>query len=270
MDPAPRVDGNGAGQVGQSRGCRVLHVIPVDAPADRVRRVQALLESIAHPGTEVAVTALPGGPQDLEYHVADHRALQLMLEQAHRWQRIYDAVVVACFYDPGLRELREVLDMPVVGVGLASMHVASLLGARFSVIVGRAKWIPRMADNAHVYGFTRRIASWRPVGVTVAQLHADPLGAYERIKEESRRAVAEDRAEVIVLGCAAMEDTAARLQRELGVPVVDPVVAGFKLAEMLGDLRCKLGLSTSKVYDYEPPPGTGPDPARVPGSAGGS
>ena len=257
MNPALQVDGVGANSRSAGRGPRVLHVIPVDAPATRVQRVRALLQSIAHPGTEVEVTALPGGPRDLEYHVADHMALHLMLERVPEWQGAYDAVVVACFYDPGLRELREALDMPVVGVGLASMHVASLLGARFSIIVGRAKWIPRMSDNAHVYGFTRRIASWRPVTVSVAELHADPSAAYARIKAEAQRAVEEDRAEVIVLGCAAMEDTAERLQQELGVPVVDPVVAGFKLAEMLADLRYKVGLSTSKVYDYEPVPGGG-------------
>lgn len=213
------------------------------------------MRELAQPGTQVEVTSLPGGPPDLEYHVADHRALSLMLERTPEWQGAFDAIVVACFYDPGLRELREVLDMPVVGVGLASMHVASLLGSRFSIIVGRAKWIPRMSDNALVYGFERRIASWRPAGVTVAQLHGDPTAAYHRIREEARRAVEEDRAEVIVLGCAAMEDTAARLQAELGVPVVDPVVAGFKVAEMMAGLRCKAGLSTSKVYDYEPSPG---------------
>ncbi|MBO8140646.1 MAG: hydantoin racemase [Firmicutes bacterium] len=253
MASRPRAD-----RTGSDDGPRVLHVIPVDAPESRTLRVKRRLESIAHPGTRVAVTSLPGGPPDLEYHVADHHALSLMLKRAPHWQEAFDAVVVACFYDPGLRELRETLDMPVVGVGQASLHLASLLGSRFSVIVGRAKWIPRMSDNALVYGFKHRIASWRPAGMGVAELHADPKAAYDAIKGQALKAVENDLAEVIVLGCAAMEDTAPRLARDLGVPVVDPVVAGFKLAEMLADLRCKTGLSISKRYDYEPVPGGHP------------
>jgi allantoin racemase len=55
-----------------------------------------------------------------------------------------------------------------------------------------------------------------------------------------------------------MEGAAQRLSERIGAPVVDPVVAGFKLAEMLGGLRRRTGLSISRRYDYEP----APDPAR--------
>jgi allantoin racemase len=88
----------------------------------------------------------------------------------------------------------------------------------------------------------------------VAQLHADPEAAFQAMVGQAEIAVQDDRAEVIVLGCASMEGVAQRLSERIGVPVVDPVVAGFKLAEMLGDLRSRTGLSISQRYDYEPPP----------------
>jgi allantoin racemase len=235
---------------------RLLHVITVDAARERLERVKALLQGLASPATEVEVMTLPGGPSDLEHYEHEHEAIVLMMERvpvAVR-EKVIDAVTIGCFYDPGVRALRERLGIPVVGVGEASMHLASLLGHRFSVLVGRKKWIPLMSDNALAYGFERRIASWRSIEFTVAQLQADPEGAFQAMVTQAEIAVRDDRAEVVVLGCASMERAAQRLSERIGVPVVDPVVAGFKLAEMLGDLRRRTGLSISRRYDYEPAP----------------
>jgi len=262
---------------------RILHVMPVDAPPERTTRVRTLLQGLAHEGTSIEVMSLPGGPRDLEHHVDDHRAVSMMLAALtgprtgaearagggsgdgrsgnvrvgdrvvdDAVDRVADGVVVGCFYDPGIRELREALDIPVMGIGEASMLVASGLGHRFSVLVGRAKWIPKMSDNALRYGFERRVASWRAVGVSVEEMHRDPAAAYVAVRTSAEAAVREDRAEVLVLGCAALEDTARRLQRDLGCPVVDPVIAGFKVVEMLADLHLRCGLTTSKLYDYRP------------------
>lgn len=233
---------------------KILYVIPVDAPQERAKRVGAFLARLAMPGTETRVITLPGGPSSLEYYEQDHAAVSLMIETVP--PRVlgedFDALVVACFYDPGVRELREMLGVPVVGIGEASMQIASLLGHKFSILVGRRKWIPKMSDNALLYGFERRIASWRPIDFTVEQLHRGPEQAFASLAKEAEAAVREDMAEVVILGCAAMEGTARQLSERVGVPVVDPVVAGFKLAEMLGDLRARTGLSISRAYDYEP------------------
>jgi len=235
---------------------RLLHVITVEAPLVRLERVKALLQGLAFPTSEVEVMALAGGPSDLEHYEHEHEAVALMMARvpAAVREKAIDAVSIGCFYDPGVRVLRERLGIPVVGVGEASMHLASLLGHRFSVLVGRKNWIPLMSDNALAYGFERRIASWRAIERTVAQLHADPEAAFQAMVGQAEIAVQDDRAEVIVLGCASMEGVAQRLSERIGVPVVDPVVAGFKLAEMLGDLRSRTGLSISQRYDYEPPP----------------
>ena len=232
---------------------KLLYVMPVDTSAERVGRVHSFLKSLAVSDTEVDIISLPGGPPHLEYYEQDHEAITMMIERipATVNEREIDAVVIACFYDPGVRELREMLDIPVIGIGEASMHLASLLGHRFSVLVGRKKWIPKMSDNALLYGFDRRITSWHSIECTVLGMQADPEAAFEAMVREGRSAVNDYRAEVLVLGCAAMENAAPRLSALLGVPVVNPVVAGFKMAEVLGDLRCRTGLTISKAYDYE-------------------
>ncbi|MFN7573220.1 MAG: aspartate/glutamate racemase family protein, partial [Betaproteobacteria bacterium] len=94
-----------------------------------------------------------------------------------------------------------------------------------------------------------RCARVRAAEVPVLALEEPGSPARARIAEEIERALREDRAEAIVLGCAGMADLAAGLSREFGVPVVDGVAAAVKLAESL----VALGLKTSKIGAYAPP-----------------
>ena len=230
----------------------VLYIIPVDAPKERQQWVQRHLASLATFGTKVSVRALEGGPEDLEYFVDHPHAVALLLEKLPEWlvEEQVKAISIGCFYDIGRRELREAVNIPVIGIGEASFAVARMLGSSWSVIVGREKWIPKLQENAYIYGVHRYICSWRPIGMSVWHLHQDPERAAKRIMEEAQAAVHEDTAEVIILGCAAMEGMAPQLQQKLNVPVIDPVIAGFKMAEMLADcwIRCKW--TTSKLGDY--------------------
>ena len=73
----------------------------------------------------------------------------------------------------------------------------------------------------------------------------------ERSEEEqylltARAAVDEDRAEVIVLGCAGMTGLDKRLGSELDVPVLDGVVCALIIATGL----VRYQVSTSKIRRY--------------------
>ncbi|MGD8622430.1 MAG: aspartate/glutamate racemase family protein, partial [Anaerolineales bacterium] len=68
------------------------------------------------------------------------------------------------------------------------------------------------------------------------------------ILQEARKAVEEDGAEVISLGCAGMAGLDERLKHELGVPVIDGVAAAVKLIEAL--VGC--GIQTSKQGAFSP------------------
>jgi allantoin racemase len=83
----------------------------------------------------------------------------------------------------------------------------------------------------------------------VLELEVPGSAARDRIGREIDRAIEEDGAEAIVLGCAGMADLAAELTRQHGIPVVDGVAAAVKLAESL----VGLGLKTSKRGGYAPP-----------------
>jgi allantoin racemase len=157
--------------------------------------------------------------------------------------------VIACFDDTGLDAARCVLEAPVVGIGEAACHMASLLAARFSVITTLARSVSPIEHNLVKYGLASRCARVRAAEVAVLELEDPTSDAYAHISNEIRAALKEDRAEAIVLGCAGMTDLAARLSKEHGVPVIDGVGAAVKLIESLA----ALGLTTSKRTTYAKP-----------------
>ena len=134
------------------------------------------------------------------------------------------------------------------------MHVAATLGHKFSIIVGRRKWIPRMESNVYIYGLERKLASFRPIEFTVPRMGLEPEKLKKAILTEAKKAVEEDGAEVIVLGCTMESGFMKELTSKLKVPVLDAVVISWKYAEMMADLYRKVGLAHSKLYGYESPP----------------
>jgi allantoin racemase len=201
------------------------------------------------------VVSLRKGPVHLEYHYYEHLNLGETLGWV-RWaeKEGYDAVVIGCFYDPGLREARELVSIPVIFPAEATMHVAATLGHKFSIIVSRRKSIPRMESNVYIYGLERKLASFRSVEFTVPRMGSEPEKLEKAILKEAKKAIEEDGAEVIVLGCTLLSEFMKELTKKLKVPVLDAVVTSWKFAEMMADLHRKVGLAHSRLYGYEPPP----------------
>jgi allantoin racemase len=214
-----------------------------------------LIEAVRAPQHEPRVCHLEVGPPHLEYHLYEHEAFLPMLQLMRQAEADgCGAGIIGCFYDGGLRELRESLTMPVVGMAEASLFLAGTLGHRFSIIVGRRKWIPKMSDNVLLYGLERRLASFRSVEMGIPDVLADPELFYDRVLEQGRQAVEHDGAEVIVLSEIATPAFWLRARRELSVPLVDPGVACWKWAELVADVYERVGISHSKVGGFETPP----------------
>lgn len=232
---------------------RILYVAPVRAEA---RRAPDGMASAVRPENALTKIGLARGPRHLEYHYYETMALpdlvHTIVEAEHRG---YDAAVIGCFYDLGLQEGREMANRLVVTAPCeASLHLAATLGHRFSIIVGRRKWIPQMHDNVRRYGMDAHLASFRTIDLGVPQYHTDEADTARRFREAGRRAIEEDGADVIVLGCTASAGFFTELQDELGVPVIDSALAAIKYAEHLVELRDRFGWSHSKRGGYESPP----------------
>src|SRR6202012_3067150 len=119
------------------------------------------------------------------------------------------------------RELREALDFPVVGMAEASMLFAYSLGHQFSILVGRRTWIPKMRDNAITVGIARRIASFRPLEMSIPEMFEDPALLDQRAIEQSLLAV-EDGAELVLFSELVPATLVERAAAEPAIPPPDP------------------------------------------------
>jgi allantoin racemase len=201
------------------------------------------------------VTHLPSGPTNLEYRFYAHQVIGPILDLARQAQDAgARSVVIGCFFDVGLAELRESLELPVIGMGEASMLLASTLGHRFTVIAGRRNWVAQIENQALLAGVDRRLASIRVVDVGVEQALADPETYVDRVKTAARLAAERDAAEVVVFTEILPLHVSTTLKSELGVSCVDPGIAAWKWAEMMGGLYENAGISHSKLGSYEPAP----------------
>jgi allantoin racemase len=155
----------------------------------------------------------------------------------------FDAVVLAGFGEHGKDALQEMLSVPVFDIAECAAHVAHLIGRRFSVITTLARSIPAIEDRLTLAGLNAHCASVRACGLGTAEVDADPAAAVQAIVDEAARAIAEDGADVICLGCAGMAGVTAAISAKLGVPAVDGVAAAVAMAQAV----VGLGLTTSKV-----------------------
>ncbi len=144
----------------------------------------------------------------------------------------YDAVIIACFDDTGLPELKSRISIPVLGVGEAAFHAATMLGSTFSVVTTLAVSIPVIEENITAYGFDSHCSKVRASGVAVLELEEDG-SSDEDILTEAKKAIRDDNCDVIILGCAGMADLAANMTGSLGRPVIDGVGAAVVMCEGL-------------------------------------
>ena len=227
---------------------RILIVNPNTTPS-MTEKIGAAARQAASPGTEVTAVNPSMGPASIEGYYDEAFSLPGLLEEIRRGEAAgCDASVIACFDDTGLDAARALAAGPVVGICEAAMHVATMLGGRFSVVTTLARSVPALEALARRYGVGDRCRV-RAADVAVLALEDPASGAVRRVEEEIARAAGDDGAECIVLGCAGMADLAADLTGRLGLPVIDGVAAATRLAEAL----VGLGLRTSKVGGYATP-----------------
>ncbi|MCB1386467.1 MAG: aspartate/glutamate racemase family protein [Nitratireductor sp.] len=226
---------------------RILVINP-NTTASMTRKIGATARAAALPSTQITAVNPSDGPVSIEGYYDEAMCLAGLLKTV-RDNPEHDAIVIACFDDTGLDAVRCMTEAPVLGIGEAAFHAASFISNKFSVVTTLARSIPAIEHNLVKYGLSTRCARVRASEVAVLELEQPGSSACHRISAEIGRAVEEDKAEAIVLGCAGMTDLAASLAAEHGLPVIDGVTAAVALAEGM----VRIGLKTSSKGGYAPP-----------------
>jgi allantoin racemase len=221
---------------------RILIINPNSDP-EMTATIQKSAEDYAGAEFEVVCELTPGAPLFIETYEDVLKAAPGMVQLLRDNEREFDAFVIACHDDPNLEAMKELTSKPVVGIGEASIKIATMLGHRFSVITTMKHSIPNKEAQVNKLHLNDLLASVKAPPAEMADASDE-----EKYLRAAQLALDEDMAEVIVLGCAGMSGLDKRLAGKIGAPVLDGVVCALIIATGL----VRYGVSTSKVRRYNP------------------
>jgi allantoin racemase len=179
-------------------------------------------------GPEIVCTTLAEGPIGIE--TQEHvESVTLPLASLIKSSNDADALIIACYSDPGLHVCREATTRPVFGINEAGVLTALARGERFGVIAIKQRSIRRHVRYMRQMGLLDRLAGERPLEMSVTET-ATGERTLEKMIEIGRELRDSDGADVIVMGCAGMARHRAPLEAALGVPVIDPTQAAVAMA----------------------------------------
>lgn len=219
------------------------------------------LNSVKRPETEIHVNGVDDGSMDLHYNAVvainsygPGGVLNKIIQAADQG---YDAVAIGCFLDPAMQEAREVVPIPVFGLGETCMLMACMYGHKFSGVAFHSKQAQYYDRKAFEYGLASRHIPFGELGIDfneVQKAFASPGQMTENFIKEARRLSAQG-AEVILAACATVN---AIIRREKiyevdGTLILDCNAVLLKTAEGMAELSRSIGLRASQRLLYQRP-----------------
>ncbi|WAI85747.1 MULTISPECIES: aspartate/glutamate racemase family protein [Achromobacter] len=170
-----------------------------------------------------------GGPAGIQTQAEADACIAPMARLFLQEAAATDAFIVACFSDPGLHGLRDLVRVPVLGIGECSVLTAMSMATRIGVIAIARASIPRHLRYFRSMGVADRICAELSLDMKVSEL-ADAEKALARMVAVGKTLRDEQGAEVLVMGCAGMADLRGRLEDACQLPVVEPTQAAVGMA----------------------------------------
>ncbi|MDP4110290.1 MAG: aspartate/glutamate racemase family protein, partial [Bacillota bacterium] len=194
-----------------------------------------------------------GGPESIESAYDEVTAGPYILTKAKQAEEDgFDVIIVYCGSDPAVTAARELVNIPVVGPGMASKLVALDLGYRFSVLTVLDSTVARDTEAVYEKGFgVNRLASVRSIGIPVSNVRDDMDATFRALYNAGKKCIEEDGAHCIVLSCLGMAGMGDRLTEALKIPVLDPAPIAVKYAELLASLKLSASRLSYPRYEKE-------------------
>ncbi|AEC51396.1 putative protein Asp/Glu racemase [Pyrococcus sp. NA2] len=209
-------------------------IIIVDPIKEDIKGITGEYIKKYFPMDRLLVISLEEGPKTIESFTDKTLACSSLLNKLEPLKRA-DAIVINCFADPCLFELRENLSIPVFGAGETTMHVAAMLG-EFSVIGPGSNISSWTRIQAREYGLFDKLVSVHEIKFSVNDILNPTVEIYEATKKACIEAINEG-ADVIVLGCTGFMTIAEKLREEIWkefqIPVLEPLLTTYSVARSL-------------------------------------
>lgn len=175
-----------------------------------------------YPGIRCVSKCIPDQPEGIHSHELERIAVPKIVETAKSFEDV-DMIIVSCADDPGVPEVRKALPgIPVTGGGETTAALALRYGEKIAVL-GIVDYAPKA--YLRMIAPDKLVAVGRPDGVNSTLDLMTPEGRESCFRKA--RELKEMGAEVIALGCTGLATIgiAQDLEKDLGIPVIDPVLA---------------------------------------------
>jgi len=216
---------------------------------------ETLTPYLAH-GFELAVTNTTNCPENIDYYYSKHLIEEAIFEEViHAEKQGFDAVIVGCCYDPGVRVARELVDIPVIGPLEATMKFAQYFGHDYVVVTDHHKAVPYLRDLVLVYGESIHCRDVSSINWFVTEMIKAPHEVALDAMRAAEDIMAEKGAEAAILGCTIISASYEKWIRETGGQrnreILNPNVFALKMAESLADLRRSGIYEVNRVGYYQ-------------------
>jgi len=169
------------------------------------------------------------GPHTIEGPLDAALGVAGMLEVVGAYPYSFDAVVVACFGDPGVDALRLLVHVPVIGIGAASFTQAAFISQRFAIVAPAVGTPERYAVVTAGMGLTRQFLGTYQTPLAVADFESDDPAVLDTLVFHAQQAV-KDGADCLLFGCAGIADQIRDIEERVGVLCIPSVAAGVTQA----------------------------------------
>lgn len=226
--------------------------------------LRKVIDSCVDPGTQVRIQGIAESAGiGVHYRFLEFHDMKEVIYNAIRAEKEgYDAFLIGNSSDAGIREAREMVNIPVLGLSETSIHVACMMGASFGLITVSEKWTPRNIENVRRCGLESRLVGCEPLQTSPLELKkamvdktrrdqviADFKAGARRLLERGAEVIIPAGGDVIVF---LAEDGIYELDN---APIVNGIVELVKMGEVAAKLRAITGRFKSRRLEYAAPSG---------------
>jgi allantoin racemase len=204
-------------------------VVNPNTSQEMTAAIDRMAQAAAGQSASVVTIRSQNGPYTIEGALDAALATAGMLEVVAAYKAPFDAVVVACFSDPGVEALRLLVRVPVIGIGAASFMQAACLSQHFAVVTPVGGTPERYAAVAAAMGLHKQFVGTYPTPLAVADFESDDPAVLETLMFHAEQGV-KDGADCLLFGCAGIADQIHDIEARVGVTCIASAAAGVSQA----------------------------------------
>lgn len=227
-------------------------VVNPNTSQEMTQAIDRIGQAAAGSSAHVVTLRSQRGPYTVEGALDAALATAGMLEAVAAYEGPFDAVVVACFSDPGVEALRLLVQVPVVGIGAASFTQAGFISQRFAIVTPSVGTPARYAVVAASMGLSKYFLGTYATPLSVADFESDDPAVLETLVRQAQQAV-KDGADCLLFGCAGIADLIQDIEARVGVTCLASVAAGVTQAiACAGHRRLQPGVGPFRSIKRKP------------------